>query len=116
MIGLDFDGRTISWAWRQCDLVHVERIGADQPTMPAPKPRDCGVPRVVSPRPRLSVRGRLVLHVVCRADAERASESATRPTPRRCRRAAPRVTVEEYRRRVTSKRIAERWPRVRIEE
>jgi len=33
-----------------------------------------------------------------------------------CRRNPLRVTVEEYRRRVTSKRIAERWPRVRIEE
>ena len=33
-----------------------------------------------------------------------------------CRRNSRRVTVEEYRRRVTSKRIAERWPRVRIEE
>ena len=33
-----------------------------------------------------------------------------------CRRNPRRVTVEEYRRRVTSKRIAERWPRVRIEE
>jgi uncharacterized protein len=32
-----------------------------------------------------------------------------------CRRNPRRVTVEEYRRRVAAKRIAERWPRVRIE-
>jgi hypothetical protein len=31
-----------------------------------------------------------------------------------CRRNPRRVTVEEYRRRVQSKRIAERWPRVRV--
>jgi hypothetical protein len=33
-----------------------------------------------------------------------------------CRRNPRRVTVEEYRRRVATKRIAERWPRVRIED
>jgi hypothetical protein len=31
-----------------------------------------------------------------------------------CRRNPRRVTVEEYRRRVQTKRVAERWPRVRV--
>jgi hypothetical protein len=31
-----------------------------------------------------------------------------------CRRNPRRVTVEQYRRRVIAKRIAERWPRVTI--